>query len=1549
VCEAEGVTVETRQWAGLDSDVARYVAKVSEANLRAYAAQPLLVREHAQIELHTAQGGYGRRQIYELIQNGADELIDVGRGRIQLLLTRDYLYCANEGDVLDVDGVESLLSSHISTKRGSEIGRFGLGFKSVLGVSDHPEVFSRTGSFEFDALVAEARIREVVPHADATPALRYGIPVDPYESAATDPMLKEMMTWASTVIRLRRTQPETTWLSADIRAFPSEFLVFSPHVSLLTLDDRVTGVHREVSLEVSGQTYKVIEGTSQSTWKVFERAYSPSPAARAEAGELANRDHLPLMWAVPVEGRSRPGEFWAFFPTTYVTTLSGILNAPWKTNEDRQNLLTGIFNDELIDVAAELVVDSLTELVEEDDPARYIDLLPARGRETRGWADARLTTKVYELGQSRPSVPDQLGRLRPPGYLKLHPADIPRDVLDLWAANPARPVDWCHPSIESRERRPRVERLMQNTLPHETVARWLKALVGEATSGQSIAAVHVAAELVRSDKEHEWLHEVAKASIALAADERLVPARGGQLFLPGEYAANPNIVLVHPDLASSEECRSDLETLEIRPVEPQAELEALLQRPGGTWTDLDWEMFWKLVRRVGQPARHIISNAFQDHGVRVCVRTRAGTFRPLVATLLPGDVIPADAVRDHDVLIDIDYHELDLDLLERLGATAAPSTGGGSREEAWFVRYHAHCVGLYGQHLRREGITASPRLDYLVFDAAEFVGPLEPMALLTPEGRARFTSAIMTADPNPRRWVMKHRTMDHYPNVPCPAPHLWMALEKGLLSSSLGVRPVADCVGPQLGHFAAILPVAECSSEASGALGLPESVEAIGLERWTEALSQADTLEDERVVGALYVAASSAVAAPDRLWCRRGTDLAWAPPAEVVPVSTIAERDALAAQRIPTVIVSDEDSTKLLIQQWGLKPAAQSVRHELVHVPASEDRPLVDMYPGLRMYLPEELQTVILRPCAVLRYDTFTAAGRRSDDRLYLRENDVIYWQTGQEDKNLLWRLDSVFDLSLSPEEIDDLIQQRADEQARHKLDAIRSLPSLEEKLLAMVDRSALGPLLPEALIRTVHHMRGEIDGRGLAELVLAVYGVDTLRRLRQELEAVKLPAPKQWAGSMAARTFVRNIGFPPEYAGFDQRRLDELLEVLGPPDLPAMHDFQSEIALRIRDLLRAENGMRGMVSLPTGAGKTRVAVEAIVDAIREEQFPSPVLWIAQSGELCEQAVQTWSYVWRAKGSRGRMSIARLWASNEAEPVEDGAQVVVATIQKLQGCISDPRYDWLSKATCVVIDEAHAAIAPSYTQALAWLGMDARTDRCPLLGLTATPFRGTNEDESRRLARRFGERLLDHEVLGEDPYAVLQNMGVLAHVQHEVIKGSDVSLTPQQLSQLEKTRLVPADAEEQLGGDVTRNLALLERVSGEAQSTTVLLFAVSVDHAQTMAALLRLNGISAAAISEATDDGARRHYIEEFRAGRVRVLTNFNVLTQGFDAPAVGAIFVARPTFSRNLYQQMVGRGLRGPKNGGKEECLIVNVEDNFLQYHERLAFYEFDHLWKRS
>ncbi len=76
------------------------------------------------------------------------------------------------------------------------------------------------------------------------------------------------------------------------------------------------------------------------------------------------------------------------------------------------------------------------------------------------------------------------------------------------------------------------------------------------------------------------------------------------------------------------------------------------------------------------------------------------------------------------------------------------------------------------------------------------------------------------------------------------------------------------------------------------------------------------------------------------------------------------------------------------------------------------------------------------------------------------------------------------------------------------------------------------------------------------------------------------------------------------------------------------------------------------------------------------------------------------------------------------------------------------------------------------------------------------------------------------------------------------------------------------------------------------------------------------------------------------------MLTNYGVLTQGFDAPATRAVVVARPTYSPNIYQQMIGRGLRGPRNNGTPTCLILNVRDNITNYGEELAFDKFEYLW---
>ena len=474
------------------------------------------------------------------------------------------------------------------------------------------------------------------------------------------------------------------------------------------------------------------------------------------------------------------------------------------------------------------------------------------------------------------------------------------------------------------------------------------------------------------------------------------------------------------------------------------------------------------------------------------------------------------------------------------------------------------------------------------------------------------------------------------------------------------------------------------------------------------------------------------------------------------------------------------------------------------------------------------------------------------------------------------------------------------------------------------------------------------MDATGLAELALVVNGPSVLQAYKDVLAAGGLEPPEQWAGRRPALRFVRELGFPAEFAGFESRRLDSTLVLDGPPELGPLHDYQKIIVGEIGDLLRGQDGMRGLMSLPTGAGKTRVTIEALIDAIAAGALQSPILWVAQTQELCEQAVQTWSELWRGKGPRRQLTVSRLWGPNSAEQVDYGEQVVVATIAKLDsGVMTRSSYDWLSKATCVVVDEAHTSITTAYTELLTWQGMARGKERAPLIGLTATPFRGTNEVETKRLVNRYGGKRLDLEALGgADAYPYLQQMGILSQVTHELLPGSEIRLSPQELEQLAELRRLPDGAAQRLAGDSDRNHRLLESIGSLDETWPVLLFAVSVEHAATMAALLSREGISAAAISSETKTGQRRYYVEQFRNGQLRVLTNVGVLAAGFDAPKVKAVYVARPTYTPNVYQQMIGRGLRGPRNGGTKECLLVNVADNVLQFGDQLAFYDFDYLW---
>ena len=393
-----------------------------------------------------------------------------------------------------------------------------------------------------------------------------------------------------------------------------------------------------------------------------------------------------------------------------------------------------------------------------------------------------------------------------------------------------------------------------------------------------------------------------------------------------------------------------------------------------------------------------------------------------------------------------------------------------------------------------------------------------------------------------------------------------------------------------------------------------------------------------------------------------------------------------------------------------------------------------------------------------------------------------------------------------------------------------------------------------------------------------------------------------------------------------------------------------------------AANGhRRGMISLPTGSGKTRVAVQAVVEAMRDG-FDGDVLWVADRDELCEQAVEAWRQVWSSIGIGGkRLRISRMWGG-QPEPVPTGDfHVIVATIQTLSTKRSKRlrEYALLNDINLIVFDEAHRSVAPTFTSVMQDLGMTRRQRAAEpfLIGLTATPYRGHDEAETARLVHRYGGHRLDAGAFASgEPSGVireLQDMRVLAHASHSTIEGGDFSLNDDELETMEAMphpAWLPQSMENRIARDVERTrgiVAAYETFVGEVDRTwPTLIFATSVEHSQTVAALLSSQGVAARSVSGTTETSIRHNVVDEFRTERINVLVNYGVFREGFDAPKTRVIIVARPVYSPNLYFQMIGRGLRGPLNGGDDECLVINVHDNIYNFDRDLAFAELDWLW---
>ena len=132
----------------------------------------------------------------------------------------------------------------------------------------------------------------------------------------------------------------------------------------------------------------------------------------------------------------------------------------------------------------------------------------------------------------------------------------------------------------------------------------------------------------------------------------------------------------------------------------------------------------------------------------------------------------------------------------------------------------------------------------------------------------------------------------------------------------------------------------------------------------------------------------------------------------------------------------------------------------------------------------------------------------------------------------------------------------------------------------------------------------------------------------------------------------------------------------------------------------------------------------------------------------------------------------------------------------------------------------------------------------------------------------------------------------------------------------------------------------LEFWQNRAQGRQTIVYAISKGHAENMAGVFNKAGFPAGVILTETRAELRDWYIRQFREGKLKVLVNVAVATEGFDLPDASCVVLARPTMSLALYLQMVGRGLRPKSDGGN--CLILDLAGNV----ERHGFPNDEHPW---
>jgi DNA repair protein RadD len=418
------------------------------------------------------------------------------------------------------------------------------------------------------------------------------------------------------------------------------------------------------------------------------------------------------------------------------------------------------------------------------------------------------------------------------------------------------------------------------------------------------------------------------------------------------------------------------------------------------------------------------------------------------------------------------------------------------------------------------------------------------------------------------------------------------------------------------------------------------------------------------------------------------------------------------------------------------------------------------------------------------------------------------------------------------------------------------------------------------------------------------------------------------------------------------------------PKEFLCLHDYQKRVKDTSTKLLIENEKKKFMIHMPTGSGKTKTCVETMIDYMRtvisDEGF---VIWFAHSKELCEQSYDTLKNMWRFRGDES-MNFYKVFGDTNInlDILEKKRAVLFIGFQKFNAIMSSNKDDFRSfrtkianQAKLVVVDEAHKSMAPTYKKAIDYCS--SNFDDCKLIGLTATPGR-TNEDseDNTFLANYFDDNLItikdENGIEQADPLSYLQEENVLAKIDHQILE-FDLTIDSKLVSNAEElTDRQIKEIANQAVINPLRNIKILETVKDcieKNSEESILIFAASTAHCIVLDMIFKKENISAKYILGSTKKEERIQSIKDFKDKKLNVLINFSVLSTGFDAPSLNTLIIARTINSKILGSQIIGRALRGKRNGGNKKNKIIVLKDNITGLDPSFLFSYWEDFWGKK